>query len=357
MTSDPYASGLAPEADHAWVGPMEGAPQLVETFNLWLNDGPRGICINFGPHLRDGQDIAAAASIFLPGGKILRRQMGDPARYDDPRKFGNQYLTYECVEPFRRWIYRLDQVPMIVTSHDEMAHGAMRTDGPTALVSAEIHLTTRSPAWIMGELVPEMKAQLAAMPGLWMGCRLRSGPSPLARRYEQLAEAAGTITVDGETLAFNGTGMRAHVRGERELTGMPGHYWAAAVFPSGKGFAMVGYQEADGRTTYDEGHLWIDGVMHSARVTAAPPMDRNPRSEPFAYDFTTAAHGTVRISGRDTASFVWSQEGWKGIGAEQMKPVYGLIADAPLVMKQSPAAFTWDGETGWGMREISGQLA
>jgi hypothetical protein len=119
---------------------------------------------------------------------------------------------------------------------------------------------------------------------------------------------------------------------------------------------MVGYQSPDGAITYDEGYLMVDGQVHPARITAAPRMDRNPLSAPFTYDFATETLGTVRIGGRDMSSFVWSQQGWIGIGSDQMHPRYRLDPAAPLVMKQSPAEFVWDGEYGWGMREISGEL-
>jgi len=356
MTNDPYCSGLSPDADLAWVGPMEGAPQLVETFNLWLNDGPRGLCVNLSPHLERGELVRASAMLFLPGGRILRRHNGDTTALADSRRFGTPYVQYECIEPFRRWTYRIDNAEMRITNDAELAYGEMPADGPTALVSAELNLTTRSPAWIMGGFFPEVAERLAGPAGLWMGSRFRSGPSPDARRYEQLAEATGTITVDGQVYEFSGTGMRAHVRGERELSGMRGHFWTAALFSSGRGFAMVGYQDPGGAITYDEGYLMTDGRVHPARITAAPPMDRNPLSAPFTYDFTSETLGTIQISGRDTSSFVWSQQRWVGIGSDQMRPRYALDPTAPLVMKQSPAEFVWDGEFGWGLREISGEM-
>lgn len=352
MTHDPYAAGLAPEDDFALTAPLPEAPGLVETFNLWLHDGPRETCINFGPHLREGH-ARALATIFLPGGRILRRHTGDTGSYDDPRRFGNPYVRYECVEPFRRWIFRLDAVPMIETSHAEIAAGGMRSDEPTVTVSAEIHLETRTPAWIMGTLIPEMGELLKGPIGRWVGGRLLSGPSPFTRRYEQLAEAHGTITIDGTDHPFHGTGMRAHVRGQRDVTGMASHFWGAALWPDGRGVDFMGFLDADNRIQYGEALLLKDGVIHPARIVAAMAADRLPTSAPYAYEFETEKLGRVRIEGLETSSFVWSSQGWAGIGADETKPIYGLVPEMPLVMKQSPATYLWDGAAGYGMREVS----
>ena len=280
--ADPFASGLKPEDDFALTGPVPGVPQMIETFNLWLYDGARDICYNTSPHLHEGT-CRALATVFLPGGRILRRHNGDDDRFDNPRRFGSRYVQYECVEPYRRWIYRLKDVPMIETSDAEVAAGGMTSDQPSRRVSAEIHLKTLSPAWIMGSLLPECAKLNRIQAGFWMGSRLPSGPSPLTRRYEQLAQGEGVITVDGEEFAFKGSGMRAHVRGVRDTHGMPGHYWASAVFPSGKGFAVVGYQQPDGTTLYHEGYVWQDRKVYPVRNVWVPPMQEHHAASSASY--------------------------------------------------------------------------
>ena len=210
--------------------------------------------------------------------------------------------------------------------------------GASSLTSAhrvpvELELDIRSavPPWENGELVPEAARVLEEQEeGALMG-----GP-----RFEQLFRSTGTFTVDGETRAVNGGGLRIRRQGIRRLARFWGHAWQSSVFPSGRAFGYIVYPPRDdGKPTYNEGYLFEgDGELIPATVVDAPWLRRmQPTGEDVSVVLETAT-GTTTINGATQIST------FSAIGTET-----GTFP----ILQQAIVRYTLDGESANGMMERS----
>src|SRR2546423_357599 len=81
------------------------------------------------------------------------------------------------------------------------------------------------PPWVPGAFVEEARALLEGQEGLFI--------SP---RYEQLCTARGTVKLGNDEWSFEGSALRVHRQGVRNVEGFWGHCWQSALFPDGRGF-------------------------------------------------------------------------------------------------------------------------
>jgi hypothetical protein len=267
------------------------------------------------------------------------------------------------VEAFRRWHYRLVDLPMTPTTDQAHEEGDVRP-GADIRVSLDLEGRTVAPVWIQGSLLPEAREAMLGPVGLWIAGRLKSGMSANAFRYDQALAATGTITVEGATSQFEGYGLRGHVRGVRIMEGFKAHTWVGAVFP-GSGTAL-GLQchmahGTPGGYVFSEAYVWRDGVLHPNRIIYAPPVSRDDPHAEFVIELACDALGLTRVTGRDTR-VAWTSMGGGGLGESGHRPLAlnpatanrGRQAGAATVMSQSLATFELDGQVGIGMCERSG---
>src|SRR5690606_32162761 len=133
-------------------------------------------------------------TLFLPGGRIVNAEP-EQAPFDRPDQPETEHVKYRCVEPFRRWTYRLVDLPVAETTDEAMASGEVVWGEPTTTVSLELDGTTVAPAWIQGSLLPEAAKAMEQRVGLWIAGRLNAGMSRTAFRYDQALSARGTVRV------------------------------------------------------------------------------------------------------------------------------------------------------------------
>jgi hypothetical protein len=361
-----FGMGLEPEDDHALTATHPEDPAVVETFVVWLHDAINDVGVELRIHAQHG--VAEGRSVvFLPGGRMLH---ATPEQA--PLTVGStpetEHVFYQCIEPFRRWRYRLKNLPMHTTT-DEAHELGQVTYGPEVTVSLDFDGVTAAPVWRNGKLLPEAAEAMKGPAGLWIAGRLTNGMSPSAFRYDQALTATGSITVDGETIAFNGQGLRGHVRGVRIMDGFKAHTWIGAVFPtSGTAVGMVCHQAhgTPGGYIFSEAYVWRDGVFYPNRVIYAPPVSREDPHAEFVVELACDELGLTRIRGHDSR-VAWTSMGSMGLGgsgtnartaASSSGAViahnFGRRPDAARVMSQSLATYDLDGEPGAGMCERSG---
>jgi len=349
-------AGLAPEDDLALTGPHPEDPEASETFAVWLYDGERDLGMTLRIHPDRG--IASGwATLFLPGGRIVNAEP-EQAPFDRPDQPETEHVKYRCVEPFRRWTYRLVDLPVAETTDEAMASGEVVWGEPTTTVSLELDGTTVAPAWIQGSLLPEAAKAMEQRVGLWIAGRLNAGMSRTAFRYDQALSARGTVRVGDETFEFHGHGLRGHVRGVRRLDGFKSHTWVGAVFPaSGRAVGLqchIGH-DTPGGYEFSESYVYQDGQLHATRAIYAPPVSRDDPHAPFVIEVACDALGLTRITGHD-ARVQWISMGALGLGtpAPDTMRRLGRVADAPTAMSQAVSCFDWDGDPGYGVVERSG---
>ncbi len=350
--SEIFASGLEPEQDHALTGPFPDDPSVAETMNLWVYDSGRDIGLNIHPHIKDGH-MAAGATLFLPGGRILRQRMDDPAAVEDGAAPHSTHIAYRCDQPFRRWRYDISDLPAFETSDGDQASGVVAEEEPRSHFSVDLVAECAAPAWRNGTLTPEARQGMEGPAGLWIAGRTKAGMHPDSFRYDQLIRATGSLKVDDEEHGFDGVGLRCHVRGSRDLNGMAGTCWMSGLFPSGKGFGILVNIGTDGRFAFSEAAVTDGTRLEPARILQFPQSHRELDEGKFWVQLASDAHGKVDIEGEDVRAFYWSMPEW-GAPAAGIPPVYARDPDAGILMKQAIARWRWDGETGYGHDERSG---
>jgi hypothetical protein len=366
ISTTEFGRGFAPDQDHALTATHPEDPAVAETFAVWLHDAANDVGVELRIHAQHGV-AEGRAVVFLPGGRILHSQP-EHAPLTDGHAPATEHVHYTCLESFRHWRYQLDALGMRETTDDAHERGAV-TDGREVAVSLDFDATTVGPIWVQGALLPEAAEAMKGPAGLWIAGRLTNGMSPTAYRYDQPLGATGTITVDGETIAFEGYGLRGHVRGVRIMDGFKAHTWVGAVFP-GSGTA-VGLQchmlhGTPGGYEFSEAYVWRDGVLYPNRVIYAPPVSRDDPHAEFVVELACDELGLTRLHGHDTR-VAWTSMGSLGLGGmgsigvatdrNEMTVIdqgRGLMPNAGRVMSQALTVYELDGEPGAGMCERSG---
>lgn len=327
------SGGLPPERDLVFPE-APASPDMRESVSIWLYEengafgfprlaieamGPvwprRGVQANFA--FRDGRVLLGSGEGEAP-----------PAQGPDgrPTVIGGGPLTFRCLEPFKRWSAVFEGQVSDLTVADQIAN-TVNLDKRTP-VRLAVEMTMVTPAWVQGALLKQAAERLEDVEGLFMG----------GFRYEHLFRAEGVFSVDGTDRRFNGTGLRVHRQGVRQMEGFWGHCWQSAVFPSGRAFGYICYPpRPDGGESYNEGYLFEDGRMIPARVTRAPWLK------------------SLVASGEDVSVELESELGVTVIEAESALSTFMVASPSMpgLNLFQGGARYRWKGESAYGMLERS----
>ena len=342
--------GIDPAREYVFAERPEN-PEMRDSVSFWVFDdrgavGLPRIGIEAVGANWDAHDLQL--NIAFPDGRAyrLRETSAAVSPLDSdgrPTILGAGGLAFRCVEPFGTW--ELTYAGKAVrTSSAELAAG--RTDGP--LVDAALHVEARMavPPWVQGGLRADAGKQLKnSVEGQLMG-----GP-----RYEQLFRATGSVTVDGRTQSFTGSGLRIRRQGVRRLAEFWGHCWQSAVFPSGKAFGYIAYPpRADGKPTFNEGFIFRgDGELIPARAVQAPWLTRLQALGEDVSLVLETAEGTVSIAGETVVS---THDVHHRDNTYSIKSLKQEHSDFPAV-QQAGVRYRWDDEETVGMLERSNPLS
>ena len=318
-------------------------PEMRDSVSMWISDSrgrfgfPR-FCIEAVAERWD--DRGVEANIAFPDGRVLIGAGGyapAPPKVVDGKvvTLSAGPLTFEVVEPLRRWIMTFDG-PARDTTVQEQMRGVV--SGPARQVRIRFEAEMAAPPWTPGE------------------DRARSGDKTTdlafgavgGHRHEQLFRCKGTFGVEGEPeLSFEGTGLRIRRSGVRRLGEFPGHCWQSALFPSGKAFGLSGFPaRSDGTPAYCDAFIFEDGKKTYAKMLEAPWMTRFvPHGGDVGFVLETDK-GLVKIGGK-THDSTFLTKGSRMFG--NWSGEHGVA----LPFHQGGAQYTWDGETTYGMIERS----
>lgn len=330
MTID-LTSGMDPSADH-FLAARPDDDEFRESASVWISDSsgqiglPR-IGIEALAGSWDSRDYSV--QVGFPDGRTLQaRDKGEGRSPLDPdgicRTFAAGPLEFRHLKPF-------DQLSMSFhgtapdTTFDALARG--ESEGPLVQIDIEVELTCAAPPWIPGTMNTDAaEAFHEGFAGAFI--------SP---RYEQLCTTKGTIKVGDDEWAFDGTGLRIHRQGRRDVGGFWGHCWPSALFPSGRGFGGLQFPDQNGEPTYNEAYIFDGSEMIPAILVDAPWLKRLQHSgEDVAVTLRTK-DGDVRIEGETFVSACHTG---------------GSVEFAPALV-QSGVRYVWDGEATYGMMERS----
>jgi hypothetical protein len=269
----------------------------------------------------DGRVLSAA------GVGDMRSPLDERGR---PSRLGAGPLTFECLEPYKRWLVRFEGEAVDTSVQAQIAG---RTDeGPRIPLRYEIELTNVVPPFIQ-DVSP---ASFAQMP---RGARRDALAVGLGTRFEQMVRGQGEMSVDGERRSFEVSGMRVKRRNVRtDGLFLRGHAWQSAVFPDGRAFGYLVYpRHDDGADPWNHAFVYQDGRMHLGRaVKAAWMMQALPDGDDVGFEIETEL-GVTRIEGRTA-----------------LNTFHLSFSDLfNMNLHQGGARYVWDGQAAYGMIERS----
>jgi hypothetical protein len=344
MTAVDLSGGLDRSLEYA-LRDRPDVELLRDSVSLWAYDDagrfglPRVTLEHAGPNWHEKQ---LQVNVAFPDGRLLLgsgRGAALPAEDEHGRAsiFAGGALEFRVVEPFERWRVSFD-APAVETTTQETIE--RRVDaGSTTRLAFEVDVSPVVPPWLTGSMSPEAGRALGASPGLFVGgAQSGRGEYDGAFRYEQLVRVEGTLRVGEEQWNWTGSGLRVRRTGRRDNTGLAGHVWQSAVFPSGRGFGYMWLLPHP----YKEGFVFDRGRMLPARIVETSWLTGFiPAGEDVSFVLETEL-GRHEIEG-ETVYSVFIPDG-------DEFPTEGFF---PLNWQQAGVKFTWDGEEAYGMMERS----
>ena len=228
-------------------------PAMRESVSMWISDNvgrfgfPR-FCIEAVAGAWEQRGVEA--NIAFPDGRVLIGSGGfapAPARLVEGRAvtLNAGPLTFEVVEPLRRWRMMFDGKAYETTIASQVIG---ERGGPARRVRIDVDAVMAAPPWTPGEQAVRIgdratESAVGAVGG---------------HRHEQLFRCSGRFAIEGETeLAFTGTGLKIRRFGVRNIGEFPGHCWQSALFPSGRAFGVMAFPaRSDGTPAYSEGYVF-----------------------------------------------------------------------------------------------------
>ncbi|HNM83749.1 MAG TPA: hypothetical protein PKI77_04420 [Mycobacterium sp.] len=349
MTTE-LTGGIDPSREYVFAQRPDNS-EMRDSVSFWTVDdrgrfglpriGIEAVAANWANH-------EIQLNIAFPDGRVYRLRGAGPSLPPGgpdgkPTVLGAGGLAFRCIEPFGTWTMTYDGKAVQTSSSDLIAG---RAAGPLVDVGVFVEATMAVPPWIQGALRHDAGDRIDnSVEGELMG-----GP-----RYEQLYRATGSVTIDGHTEHFTGSGLRIRRQGVRRLAQFWGHAWQSALFPSGKAFGYIAYPpRPDGRPTFNEGYLYRgDGELIPARAVRAPWLRRLREVGEDVSVVLETADGTVHIDGETVYSTHDIHHDDDTYSVREMKKENPNFP----ALQQAGVRYRWDGEETYGMLERSNPLS
>ncbi len=331
------SGGLAPEKDLVLYEKPDH-PEMREGISMWMfeENGAFGFP-------RMGIEVVAErwgdnrfnCNFALPQGRVLTGAGygAVPSPLDAggrPSIIGGGPITFQCIEPFKRWKLVYDGPALDGTVAEQIA-GSYGKNNASTNVRLEAEMTMVTPAWVQefsGDIENMSKEEAENAQAMGLGYR-----------YEHHFRATGTLSIDGGSRDFKATGLRIHRQSIRRLEGFFGHCWLSALFPDDSGFGLLVYPPAKGSDeySYNDAVIYKNGKQYLAKVIKAPLLSGTV-AEGEALEIELESElGRSRITGVTTLSTFKA----------------GQPELAGLVLQQAGALYTWGDQQAYGMVERS----
>jgi len=323
---------IVPSNDHVIRVP-EGIDKWSENLFFFPFDFEQGIGATM--HLgRSGQDPhfwREFVYIFLPDGKAVCAK-GFGRTFDTDTKNSANNLTYECLEPFKRWRATFDGM-MREVDRSELFDGVM-VERTWVRVQFQFDYTAMFDTPWQANTTP------AAPGGAFSGTG--------SFHFEQVCTSTATIRIEDELYNLNCRGFRDHTRGVRKFKKREGHTLLSYSTEDGHigGFYQV--RDLDGVPNFNGAYtVGLDGKPYDAEVLSAPKF--STRSIPTSYQVVLRDHEGKEL-----------QIDAHGIDSQPMSIVppndmfFGMSRDPEQhSCTLSPSRLEVNGVTGWGHLELS----
>jgi hypothetical protein len=330
-----FSSGLPPTDDHG-VFEAPDLPSFGES-NCLVGYSPGndiGMFFHTGARPWRYELWLERVIVSLPGGEDFVHISAE-GRNHSPLEPGASNLSFECVEPYRRWRIRYDAGAQMTTR--------------AAKVAGIVPWARRRPLTIDIEAV-------AVMPVWSLGGNRRHHAEEAAEKargfhmhHEQMMTISGTIAFDGKRWPIDGTAWRDHSRGPRSYGRFGRNLLMGAWFPSGRGFGMLQVFDVDGNELINDGYVVEDGVIHACTVVEITPLT----------DLWLVRPHVTMVLRRQDGRLLTARGQIQAQAIQTMCPetdhVIGALWDNPenRIHTTGQTRWEWDGETGYGTCERS----
>jgi hypothetical protein len=325
MTTAADQSVLTAEVEHPLRG--ETPEGWCENYAFVANDPGAGVnlimCTGCQPF--DTSLWHELLIVSLPGGRTFAwKSAGRGGEETGP---GAALTRWRCEQPGTRWRLTFSGFGRVVAT-DELADGPL-ADGPWTRGELDLGFEAAGPAWNLSQQNLEHAWEHS--------------------HYEQLGRVAGSITIDGETTPFDGTGHRDHSRGPRDFASVLDHAWVDCLFPSGRFFALYRMRLPGG----------ADGVAAACVGDATTVTPARVLAMPLLAEDESARDGYQIVLQTEDGRHVIDAEIVNSIGTTSyMTPNWMAagVAAAPEVMQivsDGATRFSWGGEEGFGHTQRS----
>jgi hypothetical protein len=263
--------------------------------------------------------------VYLPDDMFLAAR-GFGRGGETPRGPSGPGLTYECLEPWRRW-RKAFRGPARLIPGEQLRAGAV-CDGPHVPVSFDLTYEAMCPVFELGNMGEQNWA---------------------SKHYEQHCTVTGVLTYAGMTIELQGSGIRDHSTGTRDLTGLENHIWCHAEWPDGRAFCLmyIGNQDGTGRMN----HVAIcDGSsVRYGHLISDPPLltSWEQRADNYSMVFDIDGEAIeLTAENAEIGAFTLAGPGEVVLGASREQGCHHLLSEAMT-------RFSWNGTVGYGLSERS----
>lgn len=340
LSLEQMTNGLTLEHDYFFPQQPEN-PDMRESTSVWLFEesgrfgfpriGIEGEAHSWENRLYHVNFALGQGRVLLDAGRGPAPPVTGPGGKSSV--FGAGPLTFQCLEPFRRWrmIYEGSARDGTI---GEMVQGPL-SGSDYVPIHLEVELEMETPAWVQ-DYSPEKVAKMSKKE------QDDAQSMGIGWRLEHLCRGQGELTVDGATQEFRLLGSRVKRQSVRPLDAFRGHCWQSALFPDGRAFGTISYPASESAPRYNIAYVVQDGIMYPARAKRIPWIQQVvAEGEDVTLELESEL-GSHRITGSTCLSTF-----------RVNNPDMAALGAPGFTLQQSGARYEWDGMTAYGMIERS----
>ena len=223
---------IQPQDDYTHrLGPEENFNESMY-FNFFDQRASAGGFLRIGNRANEGA-AEVTVCLYLPGGEVLFNYLRPQIENNDAMDAGG--MRFEVLEPLVRHRTTYDGGAVYLTDPTQMADPSQAfRQNPHKHVKVDL---------VHQAVGPVYGAVRAAQPD-------EDAEQSFGRaHYEQHMRATGTIDVDGETIAIDGTGLRDHSWGPRYWQALHSYRWLTCAFGDDLGIMVSEITRKPGERT------------------------------------------------------------------------------------------------------------
>ncbi|HEY1973979.1 MAG TPA: hypothetical protein VGH89_38935 [Pseudonocardia sp.] len=326
--SNPYR--VDPALDRLQT-PAPGVANWSENINLAVHSGhdDTGVYTHLSRMIDDPDLWEGTIAVYLPGGALLVNRSFGRAASAEQASSGN--LTWSVHEPPRKWSMHFDGMARPITR--AAATAGFVGDGPTELLSMDLHITAAGPVWSLEHAlgVPGARQSFASL------------------HLQQAVHVQGAVRTRRHNVDIDHVAVRDHSAGARDYAGLLGDHWTTCPLPDGRVLSALNLWQTVGAPSISTGFLVDGDTLHPVgNITVERLASPGGDPERLGMDFDGPDGRThIDISLQHSMVFTLTEPIGMPLGTDH----------TGLITVQGPARYRLNGQETLGWLERCGRLA